>query len=194
MMTYGALGLLSVFALGLLVARDVAHLVAHRVEQFIFDEDLEGERDPEYEQAEKVWADGQPLEAIQIMRNYLKEHPREQYVALRIAEIYEKDLGNYVAATLEYEDIIKKNLPPERWGWAAIHLANLYSGKLNKPEQAAALLRRIIAEYPQIAAAKKARERLGEPEPVPEPEPQPDPASQEQKRPASNLPPGFRPK
>src|SRR5437667_696416 len=155
MMTYGVLGFFSVVALGILLARDLSHLVAHRVEQFIFDEDLEGERNPEYEEAEKVWANGRHLEAIQLMRDYLKEHPREQYVALRIAEIYEKDLGNYLAATLEYEEIIKKNLPAERWGWAAIHLSNLYSGRLNKTEQATALLRRIIDEHPHIAAPKK---------------------------------------
>jgi len=194
MMTYGVLGLFSVVALGVLLARDISHLVAHRFEQFIFDENLEGERDPEYEEAEKMWANGRHLEAIQVMRNYLKEHPREQYVALRIAEIYEKDLGNYVAATLEYEDILKKNLPPERWGWAAIHLSNLYSGKLNKTEQATALLHRIITEHPHIAAAKKARERLGEPEPAPEPVPQGEAAPEAPKPPASNLPPGFRPK
>jgi len=194
MMTYGVLGFFSIVGLGLLLARDLSHLVAHRVEQFIFDENVEGERDPEYEEAEKMWANGRHLEAIQVMRNYLKEHPREQYVALRIAEIYEKDLSNYVAACLEYEDILQKNLPPERWGWAAIHLSNLYSGKLNKTEQATALLRRIITEHPHIAAAKKARERLGEPEPVPEPVPQTEPATEEPKPAASNLPPGFRPK
>jgi tetratricopeptide (TPR) repeat protein len=193
MMAYGVLGLLCLSALGLLAARDISNLVAHRVEKFIFDEDLEGERHPEYEEAEKVWANGQHLEAIQLMRNYLQIHPREQYVALRIAEIYEKDLGNYVAASLEYEEILRKNLPPERWGWAAIHLSNLYSGKLNKTEQATALLRRIIAEHPTVAAAKKARERLGEPEPAPEPLPS-TAAAEEQKAPASNLPPGFRPK
>jgi len=116
------------------------------------------------------------------------------YVALRIAEIYEKDLGNYVAAALEYEEILKKNLPPERWGWAAVHLANLYSGKMNKTEQATALLRRITAEFPNIAAAKKARERLGEPEPLPPSAALAESPAEEAKPPPSNLPPGFRPK
>src|SRR5437762_12240003 len=193
MMTYGVLGLMCLSALGLLAARDFSHFVAHRVEKFIFDEDLEGERNPEYEEAEKVWANGQHLEAIQLMRNYRQIHPREQYVALRIAEIYEKDLGNYIAASLEYEEILRKYLRPERWGWAAVHLSNLYSGKLNKTDQATALLRRIIAEHPTIAAAKKARERLGEPEPAPEPLPS-TAAAGEPKAAASNLPPGFRPK
>lgn len=188
MMAYGA-GLLAVIVLaGLLAAYDVSHLVAHKVEEFVFEEKAEGERDPEYEEAERAWANGQHLEAIRLMREYLQAHPTEQYAALRIAEIYEKDLHNYLAAALEYEEVLKKRLPAERWGWAAIHLTNLYSGKLNRPDDAAALLRRIINEHPQTSAAKKARERLGEPEPRPLP-PQTQAAAE-----PSNLPPGFRPK
>jgi TolA-binding protein len=189
MMNYG-FGLLGVIVCAaLLMAYDISRALANRVEEFVFAEKGEGEHDPEYEEAEKVWANGQHLEAIQLMREFLKAHPREQYAALRIAEIYEKDLGNYLAAALEYEEVLKKNLPAERWGWAAIHLTNLYSGKLNRPDDAAALLRRIIDEYPTTGAAKKARERLGEPEPVPVPvQPVAPPAE------SSNLPPGFRPK
>src|SRR5437016_5127762 len=194
MMTYAILGFGCLVVLALLTSRDITHFLAHRMEKFVFDEDLEGERNPEYEEAEKIWANGKHLEAIQLMREYLQEHPREQYVALRIAEIYENDLGNYVAATLEYEEILKKNLPPERWGWAAIHLSNLYSGKLNRSAEATLLLRRIIVEHPGIAAARKARERLGEPEPVAEAAAQPAASAEEGKSQPSNLPPGFRPK
>ena len=125
--------------------------------------------------------------------------PRHQYVALRIAEIYEKDLGNHLAAALEYEEVLKHKLAPERWGWGAIHLANLYSGKLNKPAEAEATLRRIVDDYGQTAAARKARERLGIPEPVDLPEATDDTADQDDaaskpEPPPSNLPPGFRPK
>ena len=56
------------------------------------------------------------------MREYLLKNPREQHVSLRIAEIYEKDLANPLAAALEYEEVLKQKLPAERWGWAAIHL------------------------------------------------------------------------
>jgi hypothetical protein len=189
MMTYGA-GLFAVIiGFGLLIAFDFSRFFGQKFEEFIFDDEGEGHRDPEYEEAEKVWANGKPLEAIQMMRDHLKANPREQYVALRIAEIYEKDLGNPLAAALEYEEILKKNLPAERWGWAAIHLANLYSGKLERGDDAAALLRRIVTEHPSTAAAKKARERLGEEAPS-EPTVAPD---QPLEKP-SNLPPGFRPK
>jgi tetratricopeptide (TPR) repeat protein len=190
---YGALALGSLVVLALMFARDVSHTVANRVEEFIFNDDLKGVRNPEYEEAEKMWANGKFLDAIQLMRDYLKKHPSEQYAAIRIAEIYEKDLGNYLAAALEYEEILKKKLPPDRWGWSAIHLANLYSGKLEKPDQAEALLRRIINEYPQTPAAKKARERLGEPEHLVVTT-QPVELKPEKEDPKSNLPPGFRPK
>ena len=190
---YGALAFFALVALAILAARDISHAVASRVEDFVFNDNLEGVKDPEYEEAERVWANGQPLEAIQLMRDYLKKHPTEQYAAIRIAEIYEKDLANYLAAALEYEEILKKKLPPDRWGWAAIHLANLYSGKLNKAAEAETLLRRIIAEHPQTAAAKKARERLGEPEPLSAPSESVG-STEETDAAKSNLPPGFRPK
>ncbi len=203
--------LFSVLGFACVAAYDIAHFLAHRADQFVFDESLVIEKDPEYEEAEKVWANGKPLEAIQMLRDFLKKNPHAQYTALRIAEIYEKDLGNHLAAALEYEEILKKKLPDERWGWAAIHLANLYSGKLNKMAQAEALLRRINDEYPKTGAAKKARERLGSPEPLPEiqlvaaapeakaaveagPEPAPEAKPKEPTPPPSNLPPGFRPK
>jgi hypothetical protein len=195
---YGIAMFFTLVGLAVLISQDVSRYLAHRVDEFIFNDNFEGVKDPEYEEAERVWSTGQHLEAIQLMRDYLKRHPREQYVALRIAEIYETDLRNYLAAALEYEEVLKKRLPAERWGWAAIHLANLYSGKLNKTEQATALLRRIADEYGQTAAAKKARERLGLPEPVaeaPQPAPEPEPTPQSKpETPANNLPPGFRPK
>ena len=199
MMSFGfGLGLF-VVGLGMLLAYDLSHYIGQRVEEFVWEGEGEEYRTPEYEQAESVWANGQPLEAIQLMRNYLKTHPREQYVALRIAEIYEKDLGNFVAAALEYEEILKKPLPPERWGWSAVHLANLYSGKLNRNADAEALLRRIVDEHPETAAATKARRRLGGKGPDNTQsitDQQITESSVDRRLPssASSLPRGFRPK
>ncbi len=189
-MASGSVAFLCLVGLGLLIAHDFSRFAAKQVEHFVFNDNLEGIKDPEYDEAEQVWANGDHLEAVRLMRDYLDKNPREQYVALRIAEIYEKDLNNPLAAALEYEEILEKKLPAERWGWAAIHLANLYSGKLDKPQQATALLGRIVNDYGQTAAAKKARERLG----IPEPSPEAQPVSKPPDTPPSNLPPGFRPK
>jgi TolA-binding protein len=194
---FGALiGVLAL--LGLLVGRDVSHYLGNRALEVIYNDDGEGQKNPEYEQAEQAWANGEPLEAIQLMRDYLKKHPREQYVALRIAEIYENDLKNFLAAALEYEEVLKHRLPDERWGWAAIHLANLYSGRLGKQDQAVELLRRIVSEYGHTSAARKARERLEKLDPkfleaqaAADAE---ETTMDEPSAPPSNLPPGFRPK
>lgn len=198
MTAYGVTMFFCLVGLGVMIGFDVSKYFAGRVDDLIFNDNLKGMKDPAYEEAEHVYNTGDHLEAVRLMRRYLNRHPREQYVALRIAEIYENDLKNYLAAALEYEEILKKKLPDERWGWAAIHLANLYSGKLNKSDEAALLLRRIVDQYGHTAAAKKARDRLGLPEMAEAPvvaavkvEPAPAPKEEE---PPSNMPKGFRPK
>ncbi|MGA2555890.1 MAG: hypothetical protein ABSG04_06400 [Verrucomicrobiota bacterium] len=149
--------------LGVLIAYDLTQFFGARAVDYLFDDRGEGMRDPEYERAEQTWVNGKPLEAIEMMREYLKKHPREQYVAFRIAEIYEKDLQNDLAASLEYEEVLKKRLPAERWGWGAIHLCNLYS-RLGRQDEVKALLQRIARDYPRTSAARKARRNLGLPE------------------------------
>jgi hypothetical protein len=42
--------------------------------------------------------------------------------------------------------VLKKKLPDERWGWAAIHLCNLYF-KLGQEMKGYALLQRIVKEF-----------------------------------------------
>ena len=189
--------------LGVMLARDVTNLLGSQTVEFLFNDEGEGFKSPEYEEAEAVWANGEPLEAIQLMREYLKKNPREQYVALRIAEIYEKDLKNELAAALEYEEILKKKLPPERWGWAAIHLCNIYS-RNGRTDEAIGLLQRIISEHPKIAAATKARKRLamyesGDPNALAADDtsnaPELSTAAETPAAPAeTGMPPGFRPK
>jgi len=144
---------------GLMLAHDVSHFIGGRALKVLYNDEGEGIADPEYEIAEQTWADGNHLEAIGLLRAYLAKNPKELHAALRIAEIYEKDLSNHLAAALEYEEVLKCKLKPERWGWAAIHLCNLYY-KLNQPEKAVALLHRIDSEYGETAAAEKARKRL----------------------------------
>jgi len=158
---------LALAGLGVLGAYDFSRLFAHRAVDALFDDDGPTEKAPEYENAEQVWAEGRQLEAIEMMRVYLQKNPREQYVALRIAEIYEKDFNNFLAAAMEYEEVLKHKLNPDRWGWTAIHLCNLYS-KLDRPDDRQALLQRIVDEHPKTSAAKKARKHLGLPEDEPD--------------------------
>src|SRR6266511_4978310 len=190
---WGAGLVLSVVALGLTLARDLSQFFGSRVLKALYNEEGDGIANPDYELAEQEWAKGNFLEAVQLMRDYLKTKPREQHVALRIAEIYEKNLENYLAAALEYEEVLKQKLPPERWGWAAIHLCNLYTSKMNQSDKAVLLLQRIVADYGETAAADKARKRLSQLEE--EGIVSPAMETPEDSAPApSHLPPGFAPK
>ncbi|MBI2927631.1 MAG: hypothetical protein HYY24_18190 [Verrucomicrobia bacterium] len=56
---------------------------------------------------------------------------------------------------LASEKILAEEFHSEHWGWGAIHLANLYSGRLNQPDKAVALLHRIDAEFTKTAAARR---------------------------------------
>ena len=189
---------LSAAGFGLLLAHEVAQYLGSRAIKALYNDEGEGIASPDYEIAENEWAAGNHLDAIRLMREYLAKNPREQHVALRIAEIYEKDLNNPLAAALEYEEVLKQKLPPERWGWAAIHLSNLYTGKLNQMDKSVELLRRLDADFPDTAAAEKARARLAQleeegmiPPSAPEaPAAEAPPAAD----PGPRLPPGFHPK
>ncbi len=180
----------SLLGLAGLVGWEVARWFSRRTGDVLLSENAPATTDAEYEAAEAEWANGNPMEAIRMMREYLDKNPSEQYAAIRIAEIYEKDLHNYVAASLELEEVLTKRLSREKWGWTAIHLANLYSGKMNQPEKAIAWLERIIRDYPETGAAKKARVRLGVPEDAVLPATE-APAEAEPDAGSPNLPKGF---
>lgn len=186
--------------IGLLAAWDLSQYVGGRAGQAVMAENYLPPTDAEYEAAEAAWSKGNHMEALSMMRDYLKRHPNEQHVAIRIAEIYEKDLQNHLAAALELEEVLQHRLPREKWGWTAIHLANLYSGKLNQSDKAMEILHRILRDYSETAAARKARQRLGLPEDAPAPtsEPEADPSSSPAPaQPATDsaaLPRGFRAK
>lgn len=149
-----------------LLGWDVTQWVAKKSAQGLGVDVRPVENDPEYDAAEAEWAKGNHMDAIKMLRDFLKKNPAQQHAAIRIAEIYEKDLGNYLAAALELEEVLGKRLPREKWGWTAIHLANIYSGRLNQADKALGVLDRIVKEYPDTSAAKKARQRLGLPEPA----------------------------
>ncbi len=197
-----ALFLLSLVILGILAAWDVAQYFGGRAGQAVMAENYLPPTDKEYEAAEAEWSKGNHLDALNMMRAYLKRNPNEQHVAIRIAEIYEKDLNNYLAAALELEDVLQRKLPREKWGWTAIHLVNIYSGKLNQTDKALLTLQRIVRDYPETAAAKKARQRLGLPEestppaaePVAETPSRPPKASPPPEPENPALPKGFRAK
>jgi tetratricopeptide (TPR) repeat protein len=191
MLTYGIFFFASLVGLGVLLGHDVSQHFSNRIVKGIYDDEGEAMANPDYEVAEQEWANGHHLEAIRLMREFLEKNPREQHVAIRIAEIYEKDLNNPLAAALEYEEVLQRKLPPEKWGWSAIHLCNLYS-KLGQHEKSIALLKRIDVDYGQTAAAEKARKRLSELGMSRVEEPPPPAQESSPDATGAKLPPGFK--
>jgi TolA-binding protein len=198
---HAAGALLSLIGLALLLANDISRFAARSAHRMLEGVEEGDDESREYEEAERLWANSDYLGAVHVLRDYLKKHPRRVHAHFRIAEIYEKDLKNTLAAALEHEEILKFRLDEERWGWAAIHLCNLYY-HLDQPEKAEALLHRIVNEYGHTVASGKARKRLGIPEEgdaAPrEPAPPGDSGEADSEDPEPSdrfqLPRGFRPK
>ena len=189
MVSYGLGAVTFTILFAILAGIDIASRIGDKAVDFVFNDDLKGVYDEDYDKAEQEWAKGNHIEAIDLLRAYLKKNPRQIHAQLRIAEIYEKEMLNFLASALEYEDVLTKPIPRKRWGWAAIHLCNLYTGKLNRVEDAITLLRKIATDYSETPAAEKARvrlEQLGYDVPAPA---APQAAEQD-----SSLPPGFGPK
>lgn len=190
---WGLLATVSLVGLGALAAYDVSQYAGNRATTSLFDDEGEDVTATDYELVEKAYGEGDYLEAVRLLREYLKGHPKAVHAQIRIAEIYEKDLNNPLASALEYEEVLQRPLEPERKGWTAIHLVNLYN-RMDKPDQAIAWLKRVIVECRDTPAAAKARERLeaagiGFEEPPP-----PAPEASTSSDASSGLPPGFRPK
>lgn len=191
LLLWGFFGLLSVAGLGSLAAYDFTQYAGNRATDSLFDHDGDGIPESTDDQVEKAYGDGDFLEAIRLLRDHLKTHPKSVDAQIRIAELYEKDLNNPLAAALEYEEVLKLSMSPEKRGWTCIHLVNLYN-RLEKPDQSIGWLQRIVVECPGTPAAAKAQERL-EAAGLEVPE---APQSEEKPPdgPPSNLPPGFRPR
>ena len=89
-------------------------------------------------------------------------------------------------------EILRHRFDRQRWGWAAIHLVNLYN-RLGQSDKSDTWLRRVVEECAGTEAAAKARQHLGLPEEgavqemVATEEPPPGDGG-------FRLPPGFRPK
>jgi tetratricopeptide (TPR) repeat protein len=166
MITYLGLLVMAALALGSMCAFDVSRFVRSRAEGWILEGAASTEPVPEMQEAERIRASGEPLDAIRLLREYLQANPYELQAMARIAEIYRYDLKNDLAAALEYEELLKHKVPDDQWAWAALHLAKLY-GRLNDLEKSVALLERLDNEYGHTIAgrrAKKALERMRDPE------------------------------
>jgi tetratricopeptide (TPR) repeat protein len=160
--------LISVVGLGFLCFHGATRFLSGRAERWLLEGGSSTGPVPELEEAERVRASGEPLDAIRLLREYLQINPYELRAMTRIAEIYRYDLKNDLAAALEYEELLKRKLPDDQWAWSALHLAKLY-GRLNEYEKSVALLERLDSGYGHTIAgrrAKKALEQVRDPDSI----------------------------
>jgi tetratricopeptide (TPR) repeat protein len=161
MMEYFCGFLATLAILGPMCGYDASRFLGNRAEQWILQGGPPSLPAPECVEAERLLAARQPLAAVESLREYLRKYPGEWRAKARIAEIYNRQLKNYPAAMLEYEELLACRPDPEAWGWAALHLVKIYS-RVNRPEKAEELLRRLESDYGRTLAAKRARQRLAE--------------------------------
>lgn len=146
-------------ALALFVAWDVSRFVGGFAGQLFWSGGRIASITPAWWKAERLCRDRQPLDAIRVLREFYEAHPRQWAAAVRIAEIYERDLHDPLAAALEYESLLQQRLPKTARAEILLRLAACHLLR-HQTADSAARLRQVIAEFPDSAAAKKAERRL----------------------------------
>ncbi len=159
MLVYFGLFLFGLVVVGVICAYELRRFLANRAERWLVQGGPPDEPVPELEEAARLRAAGEPLDAIRVLREYLQANPYQLHAMTRIAEIYRYDLKNDLAAALEYEELLKHQLPDDPWAWAALHLAKLY-GRLNELEKSVAMLERLDEDYGHTTAGRRARKAL----------------------------------
>ena len=146
-------------ALAVFLAREVAVFSGGLVTRLFLGGGRLGRFTPVFWRAERLRRQAGPLDAVRVLREQLIAHPRQWRLAVRIAEIYQQDLGNPLAAALEYEAALQQRLPRAVRAELMVRLAACYL-LLRRPDESAALLRRVVEAFPRTTAAGTAERRL----------------------------------
>jgi len=145
--------------LGLVVAWDVSRLVGEFAGSLFVGGGRLPSITPALWKADRLRAQNKPLEAVNTLREYLNARPRQWYVAVRIAELYQDDLNDPLSAALEYEALLRRRLPRAARAELMLRLASC-NLLLRKTDQSASLLRELIQRFPGSPAALAAQRRL----------------------------------
>jgi hypothetical protein len=146
-------------ALAVFLAREVAVFSGGLVARLFVGGGRIGRFTPAFWRAERLRRQAAPLDAVRVLREQLVAHPRQWRLAVRIAEIYQQDLGNPLAAALEYEAALQQRLPQPVQAELMVRLAACYL-LLRRPDESTALLRRVVEAFPRTTAAGTAERRL----------------------------------
>lgn len=150
----------SITVLGFVAAQDFGRVLKFRFGKAVTYVDAKSERNDQFDRAQILAAKGKHAAALKLLQEILARHPQHARSLLLGAEIHDKEMGDHAAAALHYERLLRLKLPAEQWGWTAIRLANIYSGKLGQPDAALDLMKRLATQHPDTPAGAKAIKRL----------------------------------
>ena len=154
-----SLYLLAGAALALFVAWDVSQFFGWQAESLFLGGGRLSNLTPAWWKSERLCKAGEADEAVRVLREASASHPRQWRLNVRIAEIYQHDLNNSLAAALEYKDLLKRRLPRPARAWLMVRLAACYL-VLRRAGESTAMLRAVMEQFPKTPAAKKAEQRL----------------------------------
>ncbi len=147
-------------SLAFLFAWDFCHVVADRAVDALFGLNGQPEQTAVILKAELLRKQGFPFEAIELLRDHFHAHRRDTHAGVLIAEIYEHDLRNPLAAALEHEEMLTWRMKKERWAKLAVRAAALHARDLNRNDRASEIRRLFVAMCPDTRAARSAATRL----------------------------------
>lgn len=154
-----AVYLLAGAALALFVAWDVSQFFGWQAERLFLGGGSLSSLTPTWWKADRLRREQQVDEAIRVLRDAFEAHPRQWRLGVRIAEMYQHDLNNPLAAALEYEHLLQARLPRQARAWLMVRLGTCYL-LLRRLEDAEAKLREVSEKFPNTPAAEKAERRL----------------------------------
>jgi tetratricopeptide (TPR) repeat protein len=145
---------------GFLFAQNIGDVLRFRMNQKIQYVDEYSEKNEDAERGIYLLRKGKHQQALEILRKIVQADPEAWEAQLAIAEHYDKTKENWTQAASDYEDLLQMEMPAEKWGWTAIRLCNIYTGKLDEIGRALLILKRLSIELPETAAGAKAQKRL----------------------------------
>jgi len=111
-----------------------------------------------YDLAEAAHWKGQTEEAIQLLEEGAKEHPKDSYPLRRLSELL-MEKGEYEQAAEALIEAAKRTQGVQQWADLSFRLVDILDRHLKRREEAVAVLEEIISNYPTSPCAQQAQVR-----------------------------------
>jgi len=145
--------------LGVSVAWDVSRLLGDFAGRLFVGSGSLPSFTPVLWKADRLVKQGEPVKALEGLRDHLRKHPRAWFLTVRVADIYQNALHDPLSAVLEYEALLEHRLPRRVRAEVMVRLAACRL-HLRDAEGSTGLLEKVIERFPRTPAARTAARRL----------------------------------